>query len=193
MAKAEKEMKTEKSNKRAKIMKTKKKNKVDLPIPSIIPQEGEKKEQVVNAENEAKIQKSKKRAKITKTKKKEKCDRPIPSTIPQEGEGKNQVVHPAGESGEIELNDDLATDGKRERESNYANKKVVVTGMPYTATEQDIRDFFEKIGIITKMRLTLFPDTGNFRGLAFLTFKVLMVSYLFFFDFYYYHREALKP
>lgn len=50
--------------------------------------------------------------------------------------------------------------------------KVVVSGMPYSATEKQIRDLFKDIGPVSQLQLSRFPDTGNFRGLAFVTFQV---------------------
>lgn len=58
-------------------------------------------------------------------------------------------------------------------EEEYESRKVVVSGLPYCTTEEDIREFVQEIGDITQMQMTRFPDTGNFRGLVFLTFKTL--------------------
>ncbi|KAG6475808.1 hypothetical protein ZIOFF_065037 [Zingiber officinale] len=49
--------------------------------------------------------------------------------------------------------------------------KVVVSGMPYSATEKQIRDLFKDIGPVAQLQLSRFPDSGNFRGLAFVTFQ----------------------
>lgn len=50
--------------------------------------------------------------------------------------------------------------------------KVVVSGMPYSATENQIRDLFKDIGPVAQLQLSRFPDSGSFRGLAFVTFQV---------------------
>ncbi|KAG6499475.1 phragmoplastin interacting protein 1-like [Zingiber officinale] len=49
--------------------------------------------------------------------------------------------------------------------------KVIVSGMPYSATEKQIRDLFKDIGPVAQLQLSRFPDSGNFRGLAFVTFQ----------------------
>ncbi|KAG6489378.1 hypothetical protein ZIOFF_050647 [Zingiber officinale] len=53
--------------------------------------------------------------------------------------------------------------------------KVVVSGMPYSATEKQIRDLFKDIGVVAQLQLSRFPDSGNFRGLAFVTFQATML------------------
>ncbi|WOL10738.1 nucleolin 1 [Canna indica] len=53
---------------------------------------------------------------------------------------------------------------------SYEPNKVVVSGMPYTTSEQQIRDLFKDIGPVVQLQLSRFPDSGNFRGLAFVTF-----------------------
>ncbi|XP_058105621.1 phragmoplastin interacting protein 1-like [Magnolia sinica] len=54
--------------------------------------------------------------------------------------------------------------------TSYETHKVVLSGMPYTTTEEDIRELFKDMGSISQLQLSRFPDSGNFRGLAFLTF-----------------------
>jgi RNA recognition motif-containing protein len=56
------------------------------------------------------------------------------------------------------------------REENA--KKVYVGGIPYYSTEDDIKSFFEGCGTITEIDCMKFPETGKFRGIAILTFKV---------------------
>ncbi|OAY67047.1 Eukaryotic translation initiation factor 4H [Ananas comosus] len=43
--------------------------------------------------------------------------------------------------------------------------------MPYSATEQQIRELFDGVGAVRHLHLSRFPDSGNFSGLAFLTFQ----------------------
>ncbi|KAM0926708.1 hypothetical protein ACQ4PT_003687 [Festuca glaucescens] len=58
-----------------------------------------------------------------------------------------------------------------ERSESYECGKVVASGMPYTTTEEEIRGLFDKFGPIRSLQLSRFPDSGNFRGLAFVTFE----------------------
>lgn len=51
-------------------------------------------------------------------------------------------------------------------------KKVYVGGIPYYSSEDDIRSFFESCGSITEIDCMTFPESGKFRGIAILTFKV---------------------
>lgn len=53
----------------------------------------------------------------------------------------------------------------------YECGKVVASGMPYTTTEEEIRGLFDRFGPIRSLQLSRFPDSGNFRGLAFVTFE----------------------
>jgi RNA recognition motif-containing protein len=53
-----------------------------------------------------------------------------------------------------------------------AIKKVYVGGIPYYSSEDDIRSFFEGCGSITAIDCMIFPESGKFRGIAILTFKV---------------------
>ncbi|CAM6086307.1 unnamed protein product [Calypogeia fissa] len=53
----------------------------------------------------------------------------------------------------------------------YDLRKVVVGGMPYYCTEDDIHDYFTECGEISELDCMTFPDTGKFRGIAFITFK----------------------
>ncbi|TVU18239.1 hypothetical protein EJB05_34327 [Eragrostis curvula] len=51
-------------------------------------------------------------------------------------------------------------------------KKVYVGGIPYYSSEDDIRSFFEACGSITAVDCMTFPESGKFRGIAILTFKM---------------------
>lgn len=57
------------------------------------------------------------------------------------------------------------------QEEFYPNK-VMVGGMPYYSTEDDMHDFFHECGTIAELDCMTFPDTGKFKGIAFITFKV---------------------
>ncbi|XP_021771330.1 28 kDa ribonucleoprotein, chloroplastic-like [Chenopodium quinoa] len=50
-------------------------------------------------------------------------------------------------------------------------KKVYVGGMPYSSTEDDMWSFFDHCGTITDIDCMKFPETGKFRGIAFISFK----------------------
>ncbi|KAG0586880.1 hypothetical protein KC19_2G124400 [Ceratodon purpureus] len=50
-------------------------------------------------------------------------------------------------------------------------KKVMVGGMPYYITEDDIHEFFKECGTIAELDCMTFPDTGKFKGIAFITFR----------------------
>ena len=56
--------------------------------------------------------------------------------------------------------------------SEQSVKKVYVGGIPYYSSEDDIRSFFEGCGSITAIDCMTFPESGKFRGIAILTFKV---------------------
>eukprot|EP00262_Sarcandra_glabra_P006148 TRINITY_DN18270_c0_g1_i1.p1 TRINITY_DN18270_c0_g1~~TRINITY_DN18270_c0_g1_i1.p1 ORF type:complete len:243 (+),score=50.55 TRINITY_DN18270_c0_g1_i1:102-830(+) len=100
-----------------------------------------------------------KKKKKRKTRK-DKWGQPLPS-----GEEEEQ---PNDESyGNYNNNEDSGEEPKH----NYELNKIVVSGMPYSATEDEIRDLFIDIGSISQLQLSRFPDSGNFRGLAFLTFE----------------------
>uniref|UniRef100_A0A0D9VNV6 RRM domain-containing protein n=1 Tax=Leersia perrieri TaxID=77586 RepID=A0A0D9VNV6_9ORYZ len=53
----------------------------------------------------------------------------------------------------------------------YEAGKVVASGLPYTTTEEEIRELFERFGPLRSLQLSRFPDSGNFRGLAFVSFE----------------------
>ena len=45
-------------------------------------------------------------------------------------------------------------------------------GMPYETTEDDIHALFGECGAVADIEMATFPDSGRFKGLAFITFKV---------------------
>lgn len=51
-------------------------------------------------------------------------------------------------------------------------KKIYVGGIPYYSTEDDIRSFFESCGTVTEIDCMMFPESGKFRGIAIISFKV---------------------
>jgi len=50
-------------------------------------------------------------------------------------------------------------------------RRVYVGGMPFSYDEETIREYWEYCGELEEVDLLTFPDTGNFRGIVFLTFK----------------------
>ena len=56
------------------------------------------------------------------------------------------------------------------------NTKAYVGGIPYYSTEDDIRSYFESCGTITEVDCMTFPETGKFRGIAIITFKVRTIA-----------------
>lgn len=50
--------------------------------------------------------------------------------------------------------------------------KVYVGGIPYYSSEEDIRSYFESCGTVTEVDCMKFPETGKFRGIAIISFKV---------------------
>lgn len=55
-------------------------------------------------------------------------------------------------------------------DSEYVPRRVYVGGMPYSYSENDVREYWEYCGAIESLDLLTFPDTGRFRGIAFVTF-----------------------
>lgn len=58
------------------------------------------------------------------------------------------------------------------RKNVEISSRVYVGGIPYYSTEDDIRSYFEGCGTITSIDCMTFPDTGKFRGIAIISFKV---------------------
>jgi nucleolin len=54
--------------------------------------------------------------------------------------------------------------------SEFVPRRVYVGGMPYTFSEAQVAEFWEYCGAIESLDLLTFPDTGRFRGIAFITF-----------------------
>lgn len=58
------------------------------------------------------------------------------------------------------------------QENGDASNKVYVGGIPYYSTEDDIRSYFDSCGTITEVDCMTFPESGKFRGIAIISFKV---------------------
>ncbi|KAG6404226.1 hypothetical protein SASPL_136468 [Salvia splendens] len=70
---------------------------------------------------------------------------------------------------QLVANTDVSIDN--DRINLESSQKVYVGGIPYYSNEDDIRSYFEGCGTITFIDCMTFPDTGKFRGIAFITFK----------------------
>ncbi|THU56240.1 hypothetical protein C4D60_Mb11t15200 [Musa balbisiana] len=101
-----------------------------------------------------------------KKKKKDKWGQPV--VAPVEDAELSREENPSQRDAEEQVEEEEAAPGGGE---SYDPNKVVVSGMPYSATEQQIRDLFRDIGPVVQLQLSRFPDSGNFRGLAFVTFQ----------------------
>ena len=58
-------------------------------------------------------------------------------------------------------------------------KTVYVGGIPFYSSEDDILAFFRDCGTISSVVYKTFPDSGKFRGIALLTFKVSFHNFTF--------------
>ncbi|KAL1541883.1 protein gar2-like [Salvia divinorum] len=89
----------------------------------------------------------------------------------EDGAAKEGVNHNENGSTTEQLvaNADASIDN--DRENLETSQKVYVGGIPYYSNEDDIGSYFEGCGTITFIDCMTFPDTGKFRGIAFITFK----------------------
>lgn len=53
---------------------------------------------------------------------------------------------------------------------DFVPRRVYVGGMPFWYTEEQIRECWGECGDIQSLTMLTFPDSGNFRGLVFITF-----------------------
>ncbi|CAH9111681.1 unnamed protein product [Cuscuta europaea] len=67
----------------------------------------------------------------------------------------------------------LAACSMTNKEVVDASTKVYVGGIPYYFNKDDIRSFFGGYGTITEIDSMIFPDTGKFRGIAIINFKII--------------------
>ncbi|ONL93135.1 phragmoplastin interacting protein 1 [Zea mays] len=112
------------------------------------------------------------KAKTRKKTKRDKWGQPISAAAADEEPSvEPEQEHPAGvveAAVQVEKEEEEEATAAAE---GYEPGKVVASGLPYTTTEADIRKLFEFYGPIQSMQLSRFPDSGNFRGLAFLCFE----------------------
>ncbi|TKV98512.1 hypothetical protein SEVIR_9G564700v4 [Setaria viridis] len=115
------------------------------------------------------------KAKKRKKPKKDKWGQPLSAAAAEE----DPSVEPEQEPPAVGAEESAAAAGAEESEAaaaaaaaeGYEPGKVVASGMPYTTTEVDIRKLFEFYGPLRSVQLSRFPDSGNFRGLAFVCFE----------------------
>ena len=55
-------------------------------------------------------------------------------------------------------------------ESDWKTKKIFVGGLPYDATDQHLRDFFGKYGVVEEVLLMYDRESGRPRGLLLVIF-----------------------
>lgn len=55
-------------------------------------------------------------------------------------------------------------------EAGFIPQRVYIGGMPFWYTEDEIRQCWNECGEISDLTMLTFPDTGNFRGIVFITF-----------------------
>nr|GMD54590.1 protein gar2 [Ipomoea batatas] len=91
----------------------------------------------------------------------------------ESGSGSGDVKGEKEGGGSEERNKRKRTRGDKDGKENAdISTKVYVGGIPYYSNEDDIRSFFEGCGTITEVDCMTFPDTGKFRGIAIINFKV---------------------
>jgi hypothetical protein len=56
-------------------------------------------------------------------------------------------------------------------DKGYVERRAYIGGMPFWYSEEQIYEVWESCGAIEELTMLTFPDTGNFRGIAFVTFK----------------------
>lgn len=135
----------------------------------------------MTADEEAKKRQTNKKNKKKKKPRKDKWGQPLPS-VEEEEEQQQQPFNDSSYNAlpDEEEQEEEAQDQEQEQEEEgfvaYENTKIVVSGMPYSTSEDQIRRLFKDIGTISQLQLSRFPDSGNFRGLAFVTFPVSTLS-----------------
>ncbi|KAJ0046940.1 hypothetical protein Pint_06233 [Pistacia integerrima] len=119
----------------------------------------EERKKLDDGEEESGVVKQAKKLKKNKKKKKQKKAKAKVKNE-EENKGSDGLVgnEEPNKENDSQVNDDVAT-------------KVYVGGIPYNASEHDIRTYFEGCGSITEIDYMTFPDTGKFRGIAIISFR----------------------
>jgi len=58
-----------------------------------------------------------------------------------------------------------------DNDNQIESKCVFVSGLPYTTTDEEIKDIFKNCGIIEKLKIPKYQDTGRNIGYAHIYFK----------------------
>ncbi|GER27314.1 RNA-binding (RRM/RBD/RNP motifs) family protein [Striga asiatica] len=132
-----------------------------------------KKKKRKRQETEASEDVKEKNPKQVKKKKKNKKKKKPKNKAGNEKVNEEGVDHSGSEANAEQLASEPNKDSKRAAD---VSDKVYVGGIPYYSTEDDIRSYFEGCGTITCVDCMTFPDTGKFRGIAIITFKVGCVT-----------------
>lgn len=62
-------------------------------------------------------------------------------------------------------------DGSHHAEGSTLNHRVYVGGMPFSLSEEEVREFWSECGEVKAVQCLTFPDTKKFRGIAYVTFS----------------------
>lgn len=78
-------------------------------------------------------------------------------------EGKKIAIHDKKEEPLNPTNAEVDPDG-------FIPRRIFVGGMPFGYSEEMVREYWEYCGPIETLDIMVFPDTGRFKGIAFITF-----------------------
>lgn len=78
---------------------------------------------------------------------------------------------PLKKSGGKQTNDEEQDNGLVKKSAANGPHKVYAGGFSYYATEEEIKGLFEDCGKVVEVDMMTFPDTGRFRGIAFISFE----------------------
>lgn len=112
------------------------------------------------------------KGKKRKKPKKDKWGQPLSAAVAEEEPSVEPEQEPSAEGPGSAAGEEEAPPPVAAEAESYEPSKVVASGLPYTTTEADIRKLFEFYGPLLSVQLSRFPDSGNFRGLAFVSFEV---------------------
>ena len=56
-------------------------------------------------------------------------------------------------------------------EEGFDPKRIYCGGLPFRYTSEQIQEYWEYCGEVEEVDMMTFPDSGRFRGIAFITFK----------------------
>ena len=68
-------------------------------------------------------------------------------------------------------NENTNNNDDNNNQEDVNNKSVFVSGIPYTATEDELRAIFEKSGKIKSLKVPKYQDTGRNLGYAHIVFQ----------------------